>query len=109
MRKDDAEPIAEPVLEARRGKLARAEVFLTEKGIRCRTTRPRKAEGLLKVARSEAERARQILIGWGGHGGRVMGKTEAAWFFCHACEEPLGLGTVRCPRCGTPAGDFHGK
>jgi len=100
-------PVLEVVWSSRRRDLERASALLARHGIRSRHSRPRRAEGILRVPEEDAERARELLRVELGPGG-IVAASEAAWFRCFACRRPLSLGAVRCPACDAFVGDPHG-
>jgi len=97
----------EYVLTATPDILDLAEAFLGVRGIRARHSSPSRGEGILRVDREAAERARELLRDEFGQG-RIITATEASFFRCHSCEEPLTLGQTWCSNCGAFVGDPHG-
>lgn len=99
----------EVVLIARRGKLEKACALLARHGIGSRHSRPRRSDGILRVADADAAKAREVLHEAGFDHDAVVLASEAAWFRCHSCRTPLSLGTKLCPTCNAIVGDFHGS
>lgn len=95
------------VMSAGAGLLGRARKLLSARGIASRSSRPRRAEGLLRVRGADAERARALLRDELGPE-VVVGGEDAKWFRCHACDAPLSLGAKTCRACGALSLDPHG-
>ena len=95
------------VFAAGAGNLEKAKKALVQIGIQCRITRPRRQEGLLKVAETDAEKARRFLDE--KFKGRVISEAEAAFFNCYNCGATLSEGQFYCPRCQVVVGDPHGR
>ncbi|MFH0945676.1 MAG: hypothetical protein V2A76_10800 [Planctomycetota bacterium] len=94
------EELTEPVFEAKLGALVRAREFLTQRGIASRHGRPKKAEGILRVARSQAPLARKEVAKLAGKTGRVISAEAASFWFCPDCAAPLSGGRKYCEICG---------
>jgi hypothetical protein len=99
--------LIEPVFSGPRKILRQAREVLAAAHIDSRPTVPRRANGLLKVSREQAEPARTLLARWNSPEGRVLSAAEAAFFFCPACHAALSDGALRCAACGEFVGDPH--
>ncbi len=97
--------LIEPVYMGKVHLLHRAAELLAEHGIACRHTSPRRARGILRVSRADAETARSLLPLLGPDG--IITADEAVHFFCPKCEAPLPLGAIHCPECDEFVGDAH--
>lgn len=98
----------ELVMMARRRRLERARSLLSRHGIASRASRPRRDEGTLRVADADAVKARELLhTEFGGE--HVVSASEAAWFRCPSCREPLSAGAKVCSHCQTDVADHHGS
>ena len=92
--------LTEPVFEAKRQGLVRAQQYLKPLGIASRHSRPTKAEGLLRVARGQAPQARKALARLPAKIGRVVSAEEARLWSCPECDAPLTGGRKYCKACG---------
>lgn len=95
------------VFTARRSGLEKARESLKAHGIDCRISRPRREEGILRVAVADADRARTLLARESG--GRIVSAADAAWFQCYDCGTDLSGGEFYCPKCRAVVGDPHGR
>jgi hypothetical protein len=101
-------PETEPVLSAPTKRLRDARALLATHGISSRHSSPKRADGLLRVAPAEAERARELIAQWQGSDEGIMPHWEALYFVCFDCGAALQPGVFYCPRCHAVVGDPHG-
>lgn len=97
-----------PIFTAKRNHLHQAASLLEQHGIHCRHSEPKKAEGILRVAETDAEAARKILIESFQAEGHTLSDMESQYFRCFNCDTSLSIGTKRCPKCEAFVGDPHG-
>ena len=88
--------------------LAHVRKSLESAGIRCRSTKPKRAEGLVRVQREDGEPARTCIRNSPPQHGRVIEANEAAWLRCPKCEAAVSLGARTCAACGEEVADPHG-
>jgi len=89
--------------------LAHVQKILASAGIRCRSSSPKRAEGLVRVPQANGERARACIRSSPPQHGRVIEATEAAWLRCPNCQAMLSLGARTCAACGEDVADPHGS
>ncbi len=92
--------LTEPVFEAKIKVLVQAGQYLQQHGIMSRHSRPKKAEGILRVAPLEARLAREMLTSFAHKVGRIISEQEARYWFCPECDALLSAGQKYCAECG---------
>jgi hypothetical protein len=100
--------LVEVVLLARLPVLLQASRILHVEGVAHRHSRPRRGEGLLRVAPADGQRSRMLLRKGLRDPAAVVGEAEAAWYRCHACGAAVTPAEDRCRACGVFVGDPHG-
>ena len=101
----DNSKLIEPVFVGKVNMLKRAAKLLDQHDIKCWHSSPKRAFGILRVSRADAETARGLLPQLSSE--FVVSAEEAAHFFCPECDALLEPGAIRCPECGEFVGDPH--